>query len=211
MYPSLLPLIQHLPGNRVKLSSRRLREQVLPDPSAGHYVKVAVGGTLAGHVFACQWNAKQVTTNNKRNFCWITQLVVHRDYRRRGLATGLLQILRSNLDNNMYYGIMSSHPASCMAAAACFGPRINGVSLEFIRDNAEEVIKTSPVPYVRGAKLHGSLFDSDDSTGLVCGVDTGFFVDHAEPLGVLREVQGTRNRLLGELLEGYEYLLVLPG
>lgn len=98
-----------------------------------------------------------------------------------------------------------------MAAAACFGPRINGVSLEFIRDNAEAVIRTSPAPYVRGAKLHGSLFDSDDSTGLVCGVDTGFSVDHAEPLGVLREVQGTRNWLLGELLEGHEYLLVLPG
>lgn len=80
-----------------------------------------------------------------------------------------------------------------MADAACFGPSIDNVSLEFIWDNAEAVIKASPAPYVRGAKLHGSLFDPDDSTELVCGVDTGFFVDHAESLGVLREVQGTRN------------------
>lgn len=56
---SLLPLIQHLPGSRVKLSPQRLREQVFPDPSAGYYVKVTVDGTLAGHVFACQTSSYQ--------------------------------------------------------------------------------------------------------------------------------------------------------
>ena len=34
-------------------------EIVLPDPSAGYYVKVTVDGTLAGHVFACQTSSYQ--------------------------------------------------------------------------------------------------------------------------------------------------------
>jgi hypothetical protein len=51
--------------------------------------------------------------------CWVTQLVVHRDFRERGLAVGLLNQLRQDGDN--VYGLMSSHPAACLAAAKAFG------------------------------------------------------------------------------------------
>ena len=50
-----------------------------------------------------------------KNICWITQLVVHKEYRERGLATGLITHLREPDDN--VFGIMSSHPAACLAAA----------------------------------------------------------------------------------------------
>ena len=49
--------------------------------------------------------------------CWVTQLVVHKDYRERGPATGLLSQLRQDDDA---YGVMSSHPAACLAAAKAF-------------------------------------------------------------------------------------------
>lgn len=71
-------------------------------------------------------------------------------------------------------------------------------------------MKVSPIPYIRDAKLCGSLFDPGDSTGLVCGVDTGFFVDHEEPLDALERVKGIWEWPLGDLLDGHEYLLVLP-
>lgn len=140
----------------------------------------------------------------------MTQLVVHRDYRERGLASGLLRSLRLDADDDMY-GIMSSHPAACMTAASAFGAGIERVSLDFIRQNAKEVIKASPIPYVREAGLHGSIFEPGDSSGLVCGVDTRFFVDHGESVETLRRVRETREWPLGELPEGHEYLLVLPG
>ena len=74
---------------------------------------VTVDGKLAGNAFACRWMA------NNKTVCWVTQLVVDRNYRERGLATGLLSELRRN-DIDLY-GLMSSHPAACLAAAKAFG------------------------------------------------------------------------------------------
>jgi hypothetical protein len=51
--------------------------------------------------------------------CWITQLVVHRDYRERRLAARLLNELRQ--DDEDTYNVVSSHPAACLAIAKAFG------------------------------------------------------------------------------------------
>jgi hypothetical protein len=102
-------------GTRVRLSKDRLRSQCLPDNATCFYVKVTVDGNLAGNAFACSWRF------NNESVLWVTQLVVHREYRERGLAKGLLNLLKQN-DVDMY-GIMSSHPAACLAAAKAFGSR----------------------------------------------------------------------------------------
>jgi hypothetical protein len=70
-------------------------------------------------------------------------------------------------------------------------------------------MKSSPIPYVREAKPRGSLFDPEDSSDLVSSVDTGFFVDHEEPLKALSWVQESTHWPLGELLDGLEFVLVL--
>lgn len=101
-------------GTRVKLSGPRLRSQCLPAGARCSYVRVTVDGTLAGNAFACRWEYQG------RQVCWVTQLVVHRDYRERRLATRLLEKLRDTDDE--IFGIMSSHPAACIAMAkACAG------------------------------------------------------------------------------------------
>jgi len=46
-------------------------------------------------------------------------------------------------------------------------------------------MKASSVCYVRDPKLRGRLFDTRDTSGLVSCVNTGFFVDHEEPLEAL--------------------------
>ncbi|EEH39368.2 hypothetical protein PAAG_08637 [Paracoccidioides lutzii Pb01] len=192
------------PGKPVKLSARRLREQYLPYPAGrSYYIRVTVNGNLAGNAFACRWK------HNGKTVCWITQLVVDRSYRERGLASGLLREIRSNEDD--IYGIMSSHPVACLAAASSFGMGIERVPLDFIKENAEAIMKTSPIFYIREAKLCGTLFKPNDSTGLVCGVDTRFFVDHEELLKILKKIQKTWQWPLGDLSDGYEYLLILPG
>ena len=70
-------------------------------------------GHLAGNVFACRWTYKD------RVVCWITQLVVDRRYRERGLALDLLNQLKQ--DGDGIYGLVSSHPVACLAATKAFG------------------------------------------------------------------------------------------
>lgn len=100
-------------GRRVRASRERLRTDYLVDGALSVYVRVTVDGCRAGHVLACRWDA------NGRTVCWVTQLVVRRAFRQRGLAAGLLSVLRQDGDD--VYRIMSSHPAACLAAAKAFG------------------------------------------------------------------------------------------
>jgi hypothetical protein len=96
----------------VRLSKERLRNDYLPRDISS-YVRVSVNGCLAGNAFACRW------TVDGKTICWVTQLVVHYNYRERGLAAGLLNEIR--LDGDDAYGVLSSHPAACLAALKAFG------------------------------------------------------------------------------------------
>ncbi|KAK3386023.1 hypothetical protein B0H63DRAFT_523349 [Podospora didyma] len=177
-------------GTRVKLSGPRLRSQCLPAGARCSYVSVTVDGTLAGNAFACRWDYQG------RQVCWVTQLVVHRDYRERRLATRLLEKLRETDDE--IFGIMSSHPAACIAISkAC-------------AEHTAALMAGSPITYVKDAELRGSLFSmpSDEAGDLVSGVDSNFFVDHEEPLAALAWLQEENFWPLGNLPDGHEFLLV---
>lgn len=101
------------PDQPVRLSAKRLRGQYLPATSACTYVRVLVNGDMAGNALACRWQVGEKTV------CWVTQLVVNKQYRERGLAQGLLRSLK--MDSDDIFGIMTSHPAACLAAAKSFG------------------------------------------------------------------------------------------
>ena len=206
-------------GTRVKLSKSRLRAQYLPANTHCFYVRVTVEDRLAGNAFACRW------TYQDKIICWVTQLVVHSEFRERGLAFGLLNYLRQ--DDDAIYGIMSSHPAACLAAAKAFGSEcnatvphiafsadvlvggINTVAVGFIHDNAEAIMKLSPISYIKDAELRGSLFDPEDTSGAISSVYTKFFVDHTEPFEALSWVRERRDWPLGELLDGHEFLFMV--
>ena len=111
---------------------------------------------------------------------------------------------------------MSSHPAAIMAALRVYGNGLEGVDLGAIKRNAHGIMAISPVDYVRGALLAGSLFEEDDegvkgrvdgneNKGICCAF-TSFYVDHGEPIAVLEEVKKSRQWPFGELPEGCEYL-----
>lgn len=95
------------------MNEKRLRNQVLPPGADNTLVRVIVDGQLAGHACACRWES------GDKVICWVTQLVVHRDNRRRGLAMALLKELRRDSDGT--YGIASSHPAAILALAKAMG------------------------------------------------------------------------------------------
>lgn len=62
----------------MKLGKNKLRNECIPDGANYSFVKVTVDGHYAGHAFACRW------VYENKVVCWVTQLVVHRDYRERG-------------------------------------------------------------------------------------------------------------------------------
>ncbi len=90
-------------------------------------------GSLVGHVFATQWSygdgiSRMANILLETRFLprplglvsWITQLVVHSNHRRRGIATMLLPMLR-NGSGSSAFGLVSSHPAACIALSAIGG------------------------------------------------------------------------------------------
>lgn len=83
------------------------------------------------------------------------------------------------------------------------------MAVSFIRDNAEAIMKASPIGYVKDAELRGSLFDPEDASGVVSSVYIKFFVDHTEPLEALAWVREGLDWPLGELLDGYKFLFML--
>ncbi|TKW54850.1 hypothetical protein CTA1_3965 [Colletotrichum tanaceti] len=190
------------PGSRVKMSPERLRAQCLPEGSKTAYVSITIDGVLAGNVFACRWE------HAGRQVCWVTQLVVHSDYRERRLATTLLLTLID--DDDDAFGIMSSHPAACKALAKAVGDfRFSEPPLDFARDHAMRMLEASPISYIREAKVRGRLFHPDDTSGMVSAVDSNFYVDHGEPLEALAWFQQDGNWPLGELPDGHEFLFLV--
>ena len=83
------------------------------------------------------------------------------------------------------------------------------MAVGFIRDNAEAIMKASPIRYVKDAVLRGSLFDREDTSGVVSSVYTNFFVDHTEPLEALAWVREGLDWPLGELLDSHEFLFII--
>jgi hypothetical protein len=62
---------------------------------------------------------------------------------------------------------------------------IRTLQLGLIGKYTEEIMKVSPISYIKDAKLRGSVFDPSDTSGFVSSVDLGFFVDYNKPLEVL--------------------------
>ncbi|KIY03047.1 uncharacterized protein Z520_01513 [Fonsecaea multimorphosa CBS 102226] len=195
------PFAKH--GRRVRMSVDRLRQQCLPDGAENFFVRAMAGSSLVGHVFATFWNFED------RQVCWVTQLCVDQQHRRRRLATRLLLKLREDRPN-CTFGILSSHPAAILAALRSFGRGLERANLDCAREHARDVMKSSPVRYVRSAILRGSLFEGHWTQGVVCCADTSFWVDHEEPAEALHVVKA-RGLVwpFGDLPDGHEYLFLV--
>ena len=184
-------------GARIKMSPKRLRQQILPSDADNIYIRIRCDDELIGNVFATRW------IHENRELLWITQLCVHSDYRNRGIAKMLLRELRG--DEYHAVGILSSHPFAVSAVLRVFGRGVEEVDLSFIKECARDVMESCPVVYVRDAKLVGGLF-TDEMKAMACA-DTGFWVDHGEPNQALRLIEEKGVRWpLGDLPEGCEFL-----
>lgn len=136
-------------------------------------------------------NGKALIELIVEDVCWITQMVVHRNFRGVGIATRLLNKLKTGSD--ALFGIISSHPAAlvalstvasgsslqyqhCSAFFYCWnrredsefqltppGTSISNANLDFIRKHVSQVLRGSNIDYLRSTKLHGSLFTTPNT------------------------------------------------
>jgi len=95
--------------SRVTMGTATLRKQCFDNPSRCVLVKCMLEQNLIGHLFATTWNYDEDI------ILWITQLVVHTDHRKRGIATSMARMLKDHPDcaKATIVGIASSHPAAC--------------------------------------------------------------------------------------------------
>lgn len=140
--------------------------------------------------------------------CWITQLCVSSGYRNQGHAKYLLENLREG-ENDCGFGILSSHPYAILAALRVYGRGPHEVDLQMTKEHAAAIMQSSPVPYVKEAKLHGSLFGCVEDGSVSCA-DTAFWVDHEEPLAALASVRAKGVKWpFGDLPDGHEFLIIV--
>lgn len=198
------------------MSPQKLKEQILPSKpgTKNIYIRMKIDDKLVGNVFATKWIDRDRPApswiDGERPVYWITQLCVSSAYRNQGIAKKLLETLRDGNRDICGVGILSSHPFAIAAVLRVFGNGMENVDMEMMRVHARKVMSTCPVPYVREAKLHGSLFEEDVTDGSVSCADTGFWVDHREPLEALSIVH--RKGMvwpLGYLPEGHEFLVLV--
>lgn len=116
-----------------------------------------------------------------------------------------------------------------MALLRALSPGLEALDLSFIRTHAQNVLAACPVGYVSSAKLRGAVFTDREGVthggatqegrtqdegmkqeeGTVCVADSGFWVDHTEPVAVLACVREEREWPLGKLPEGCGWLVLV--
>ncbi|KAI0737885.1 hypothetical protein C8Q80DRAFT_1222624 [Daedaleopsis nitida] len=197
------------PGNRVKMVPSVLRRQILStsSPDDAILAMCRLGEEHVGHAFAVKWRYGDSDVVG-----WVTQLVVRADMRRQHIATDLLRRLKLHrwFANVTMLGVASSHPAACHAVCKIIDRTPKNLDLRFVAEHAAAVLRCSSVSYLKDAQVRGSLFDASVADGTVSSANTNFFVNHEEPNTILSHYLAENNWSLGNLLEGHEFIVLLP-
>lgn len=103
-------------------------------------------------------------------------------------------------------GVLSSHPYTICAILRVFGAGIESLQAKshalLEKSKCQYVLDSSPVEYVRKAKMRNDRLSAD----------TGFYVDHGgldEVVEMIAEREGVGEWVFGELEEGCEFACVL--
>ncbi|KAJ6544322.1 hypothetical protein B0H19DRAFT_957043, partial [Mycena capillaripes] len=197
------------PNAPVKMSAVKLRAQCLSDPERSMLALCTTGDKdILGYAFASVW------TCEGSEICWITQLVVSREHRRRAIATILLQLLPGPEFDCAAFGLVSSHPAACLALLkrTRWFIRLSPLDVNFIKANAQRILDTSSVSYLKDGQLRGSLWQEAAEAGVVSCLFTDFHVDHTEPLRAQKSWEDSQDLRwpLGALPEGHEFFCISP-
>ena len=175
------------PGEPIRFSANRLKELIsVPDSSVFLAYSHA---QLVGHAFLVR---KLITGYGVVS--WVTQLVVHNEFRRRQIATRLLNASWA-YSNDFAWGLVTANPFTVRAlehatSRRCV-PRTISSNLAVLKEAA------ASVKYVAKAD-----FRVDNKRSIV---NTKFFIDHSTLPAMLKQAIPPIWRL-GRLGEGEEWL-----
>ncbi len=178
------------PGENVQLSAKKLSEWLSADDT---YVYVArKSELLVGYAIA-------LVTKSSQNeiITWVTQLVVHKEHRHRGVAKNLLFSIWGFSDHYAW-GIVSANPYAVRALEKA--TRRRAYSLR-IKKNSKKIrhIGENSVPYIN--EQMELVIDENNSK-----INTSFFVDHQETINALDRVATNDNPwTLGMIDDGWEW------
>ncbi|KAI0676064.1 hypothetical protein C8Q78DRAFT_1104353 [Trametes maxima] len=201
--PGVAPPLK--PGSRVRMTAARLRKECLADIEKSVLVRCCDLGEPVGHACVTKWPR----ANAEGYVGWVTQLIVEAGHRRRRIATTMLQMLKQEswFEDVTVMGIASSHPAACNSLCNLSGGNTRDVDLNFITENGVSALVHSNIKYLKDAPLRGAFLGTPGGS---YSAFTAFFVDHAEPLGILQTYLDNKRWAFGELLDGHEFVVLIP-
>lgn len=133
-----------------------------------------------------------IATRSQGKVSWITQLVVHSDYRHRGVAKKLCRMAWA-VEQCYAVGLVTSHPYAVRALERATQRMCNRATIMPV---ARELLSHCNIPYVLDKVL---CFEEGR-----CLIDTQFFVDHTDVNNILATTLDTQWEL-GGLEEGKEF------
>ena len=179
------------PGERVKLSTSKIRDWLKSSEAALYWARD--DETLVGYAIAIQLNLPKYGI-----ISWVTQLVVHENYRHKDIAKNLLHSIWGFTDNYAW-GIISANPYAVRALEKTTRRRSDPVR---IKHNLRKIISL-------GIE-HLSYIDDNTETFVtneISRINTEFYVDHSNIDEMIKNVvTDTIPWTLGYLEEGWEWL-----
>nr|VFK14928.1 MAG: Acetyltransferase (GNAT) domain-containing protein [Candidatus Kentron sp. LPFa]VFK24523.1 MAG: Acetyltransferase (GNAT) domain-containing protein [Candidatus Kentron sp. LPFa] len=185
----------YAPGNRIKLSADRLRNCWLENRYANLYTARS-DDKLIGYAIAIRPKYEKYGI-----FSWVTQLVVHEDYRNQGIAKRLLFSIWG-LSNDFAWGVLTANPYAIRALEKATRRRCDPERI------AKNKIKLFNIACENLSDCYGI---NRESTRIEVGktgskIDSKFFVDHSRVPEMMRRASSNGVPwVLGELEEGWEW------
>ena len=179
------------PGEKIKLSPLRIKQWLNNDAASLYWAKD--NEKLVGYAIAIQLEVPKYGVVS-----WVTQLVVHEDYRHRDIAKNILHSIWGFTDH-FAWGIVSANPYAIRALEKATRRRSDPAR---IKHNLRKIVSI-------GIENHPYI---DEQTEVfvnseVSRINTSFMIDHTQISEMIENVvTDTVPWTLGDLEEGWEWL-----
>jgi len=179
------------PGEKIKLSSEKMKKWLENENVTVYYAELE-DETIIGYAIALSKDEKKYG-----HITWVTQLVVHKNHRKKGIAERLLFSIWGFSDHYAW-GIVSANPYAIRALEKATRRRAKTIR---IKKNSRKLMNVGRqnVPFIH-----------DDTelkvNSLQSVINTQFYVDHSETLKMLDDViSDDLPWELGYIEEGWEW------